>query len=229
MTDENGLYYMRARFYSPEIKRFVNMDVLVGEVGVGQSLNRFAFVTGRPVSLVDPFGLAQEDLNRAIDIVKTFLPPIYNDQVQIKFGNTFKWWNPRHWLYQLRGESINGYTISGNPITILIDNNFSQNYFTHSIIDGRPLRVAQLRDLLEAVIHEYQHAFDYQRYWAEYYDWVIIRLTYRHRTIYSSSNFIANLFEKYMYLTEAEWQIVKDNMKQNSKQMTNKCYDSLLH
>ncbi len=57
MTDSNGLYYMRARFYSAEMKRFVNMDVLLGKVEEGQTLNRFAFVTGRPVNLVDPFGL----------------------------------------------------------------------------------------------------------------------------------------------------------------------------
>jgi RHS repeat-associated protein len=57
MTDLNGLYFMRARFYSPLIKRFVNRDVLVGDVLVGQSLNRFAFVTGNPVKWVDPFGL----------------------------------------------------------------------------------------------------------------------------------------------------------------------------
>lgn len=57
MSDDNGLYYMRARFYSPEIKRFVNQDVLLGSIADGQSLNRFAYVTGNPVSFVDPFGL----------------------------------------------------------------------------------------------------------------------------------------------------------------------------
>jgi RHS repeat-associated protein len=59
MTDGNGLYYMRARFYSPEIKRFVNMDVLVGRVSQGQTLNRYTYVTGRPVSYIDPFGLLE--------------------------------------------------------------------------------------------------------------------------------------------------------------------------
>jgi len=59
MTEGNGLYYMRARFYSPVVKRFVNQDVLLGNVSEGQTLNRYAFVTGRPVSLVDPFGLFQ--------------------------------------------------------------------------------------------------------------------------------------------------------------------------
>ena len=50
---------MRARFYSPEIRRFVNQDVLLGKVSEGQTLNRFAFVTGQQVSFVDPFGLAK--------------------------------------------------------------------------------------------------------------------------------------------------------------------------
>jgi len=58
MNDGNGLYYMRARFYSPEIRRFVNRDVLLGEVMVSNALNRFAYVNGNPVSLVDPLGLS---------------------------------------------------------------------------------------------------------------------------------------------------------------------------
>ncbi|RKZ81583.1 MAG: hypothetical protein DRR19_22005 [Candidatus Parabeggiatoa sp. nov. 1] len=57
MSDGNGLYHMRARYYSPEIRRFVNQDILLGSVSEGQTLNRYAFVTGRPVSFVDPFGL----------------------------------------------------------------------------------------------------------------------------------------------------------------------------
>ena len=57
MSDANGLYYMRARFYSSEIRRFVNRDILIGNVAEGQTLNRFAFVTGRPVSFIDPLGL----------------------------------------------------------------------------------------------------------------------------------------------------------------------------
>jgi RHS repeat-associated protein len=48
MTDANNLYYMRARFYSPEIRRFVNQDVLLGFVTDGQTLNLYAYVTGKP-------------------------------------------------------------------------------------------------------------------------------------------------------------------------------------
>jgi len=57
MSDGNGLYYMRARFYSPEIRRFVNQDVLLGNVDNGQSLNRYAYVSGDPIKYTDPYGL----------------------------------------------------------------------------------------------------------------------------------------------------------------------------
>ena len=77
MSDDNGLYYMRARFYSPEIRRFVNQDILLGDVFEGQSLNRFGFVTGQPVNLVDPFGLDGvdgEDVKLGMAISSLFIP-----------------------------------------------------------------------------------------------------------------------------------------------------------
>ncbi|MGN0402918.1 MAG: RHS repeat-associated core domain-containing protein, partial [Acetatifactor sp.] len=57
-TDANGLYYMRQRYYNPEIKRFVNQDVVRGSIGNSQSLNRYSYVQGNPVSYTDPFGLS---------------------------------------------------------------------------------------------------------------------------------------------------------------------------
>ena len=57
-TDENGLYYMRQRYYNPEIKRFINQDILTGSLSDSQSLNRYSYVQGNPVSYTDPFGLS---------------------------------------------------------------------------------------------------------------------------------------------------------------------------
>ncbi|MEF2967372.1 RHS repeat-associated core domain-containing protein [Paenibacillus sp. M1] len=56
MTDPNGLYYMRARYYDPELKRFLNRDVILGDLTDGQTLNRYAYVNGDPVGYVDPLG-----------------------------------------------------------------------------------------------------------------------------------------------------------------------------
>ena len=57
VTDGNGLIYMRARYYSPEMKRFVNADIIPGKLSNAITLNRFAYANGNPVSFVDPFGL----------------------------------------------------------------------------------------------------------------------------------------------------------------------------
>ena len=52
---------MRARYYNSDIKRFINQDIKVGDIGSSQSLNRYAYCEGNPVSLVDPFGLCKEN------------------------------------------------------------------------------------------------------------------------------------------------------------------------
>ncbi|MBR4085962.1 MAG: RHS repeat-associated core domain-containing protein [Lachnospiraceae bacterium] len=57
-TEENGLYYMRQRYYNPQIKRFINQDILTGSLDNSQSLNRYSYVQGNPVSYTDPFGLS---------------------------------------------------------------------------------------------------------------------------------------------------------------------------
>ena len=57
-TDANGLYYMRARYYNVSIKRFLNQDVVNGAITNSQSLNKFSYVQGNPISLTDPFGLS---------------------------------------------------------------------------------------------------------------------------------------------------------------------------
>ncbi len=58
VTDDNGLIYMRARYYSPEMKRFINTDVVAGGISNAITLNRFAYANGNPVSFIDPFGLS---------------------------------------------------------------------------------------------------------------------------------------------------------------------------
>ncbi len=58
MTDNNGLYYMRARYYNPDTKRFINQDILTGSISDGRTLNRYAYVNVNPISLTDPFGLS---------------------------------------------------------------------------------------------------------------------------------------------------------------------------
>lgn len=51
--DPNGLHYMRARFYSAELRRFVNAD----PIGFAGGLNWYAYANSNPVMLNDPSGL----------------------------------------------------------------------------------------------------------------------------------------------------------------------------
>lgn len=53
LDGETGLYFMRARYYDPQLARFISED----PVGVGGSDNLFAFVANDPVNGNDPLGL----------------------------------------------------------------------------------------------------------------------------------------------------------------------------
>jgi RHS repeat-associated protein len=52
--DGNGLFYYRARYYDPVLKRFVSED----PIGLEAGPNFYAYVNGDPVSFIDPLGLA---------------------------------------------------------------------------------------------------------------------------------------------------------------------------
>lgn len=52
-NDGNGLYYYRARYYAPELGRFISSD----PIGLLGGINTYAYVDGNPESRVDPSGL----------------------------------------------------------------------------------------------------------------------------------------------------------------------------
>ena len=59
---EVELLYLRARYYQPEIGRFVTKDPWAGNVDQPGTLNRYMYVTNNPVNHTDPSGLqAQYD------------------------------------------------------------------------------------------------------------------------------------------------------------------------
>ena len=68
VTDDNGLIYMRARYYSPELRRFINADIIAGEIFNAVTLNRYAYANGNPVSNIDPFGLSAERGNSSVEM-----------------------------------------------------------------------------------------------------------------------------------------------------------------
>ena len=84
VTDDNGLIYMRARYYSPELRRFINADIIAGEISNAATLNRYAYANGNPVSNIDPFGLSAErgDSNQGQFILVLYDPEEFSMQAE---------------------------------------------------------------------------------------------------------------------------------------------------
>ena len=50
--DATGLYFYRARYYNPQVQRFISED----PIGVRGGINKYAYVGNNPTSLTDPSG-----------------------------------------------------------------------------------------------------------------------------------------------------------------------------
>ncbi len=56
LDDSTGLYFYGARYYDPEIGRFITPDSIVQAPSDPQSLNRYSYCRNNPLNLVDPTG-----------------------------------------------------------------------------------------------------------------------------------------------------------------------------
>ena len=61
VDEENGLNYIRARYYSTRRGRFISKDPLTGNDNDGQSLNRYVYALNNPVRLIDISGLSAHE------------------------------------------------------------------------------------------------------------------------------------------------------------------------
>jgi RHS repeat-associated protein len=53
---DTGLLYLRARYYSPSIGRFISLDSYLGQANDPMSLHRYLYCRGNPLVWVDPSG-----------------------------------------------------------------------------------------------------------------------------------------------------------------------------
>lgn len=72
-NDGTGLYYYRARYYSPTLKRFISED----PIGFAAGLNSYAYVDDDPLDDVDPSGLSRRSHSKkcgdVIDWIKKWV------------------------------------------------------------------------------------------------------------------------------------------------------------
>ena len=83
----SGLYYAQARYYMPEIGRFISEDPWPGDVAIPQTLNPYPYVLNNPLKYVDPLGLKPPH-ERGITINKHSRGPIANTTNSVIKKNT---------------------------------------------------------------------------------------------------------------------------------------------
>ena len=66
-----GLYYLRARYMSPALGRFLTMDPFPGSINDPGSLHRYLYTRNDPVNRIDPGGL--QDMEEYVDILEAIL------------------------------------------------------------------------------------------------------------------------------------------------------------
>lgn len=70
MDDKSGLFYMRARYYDPEVGRFITKD----PIGFDGGVNLYGYVGENPINFIDPSGLANV-LDAIWEFIKSFGAP----------------------------------------------------------------------------------------------------------------------------------------------------------
>jgi RHS repeat-associated protein len=56
LDEDTGLYFYEARYYDPEIGRFIQPDSIIPDHGNPQSYNRYSYVLNNPLRHIDPDG-----------------------------------------------------------------------------------------------------------------------------------------------------------------------------
>jgi len=62
-TDTDTLYFMMTRYYSPEMRRFISQDTVVGSIASVLSTNQFIYAVNNPIILIDFDGEKPKTLN----------------------------------------------------------------------------------------------------------------------------------------------------------------------
>ena len=98
---ETGLYYMRARYYDPKIRRFISED----PIGLAGGINVYAFASGDPLNRSDPTGLA--------DCKWVNYPGAYVMSYDVYNGNHAIWTEAARMEYECQEETAHRWTNPG--------------------------------------------------------------------------------------------------------------------
>ena len=102
--DANGLTYLRARYYNSGDGRFISRDTWSGDYKRPLSLNRWGYVEGNPVNLVNPTGMKPGDSKYCVplsgidrqycnNIVRGLNPELKLTEAQYRWFDWLTWSN----------------------------------------------------------------------------------------------------------------------------------------
>jgi RHS repeat-associated protein len=88
---ELGLYFYNARYYDPDLGRFISADTIVPQPGNPQDWDRFSYVQNNPINFYDPSGHCYDMVDgqlspRCQAYWKEYSPEIIKSQLSRKFG-----------------------------------------------------------------------------------------------------------------------------------------------
>ena len=87
-TNDLGLIYMNARYYMPEIGRFISADTIVPEPANPQSYNRYSYSFNNPVNYTDPTGHCTTNYEAGSQDLETCLSA-WNSVANFLYGASF--------------------------------------------------------------------------------------------------------------------------------------------
>lgn len=128
---ETGFYYLRSRYYDPQVRRFINMDDVTMLQYKNIDVNLYAYCYGDPINISDPNGMAGikaavfsiEDFSDKTDILclniyqytkgtATIYYDKMNNDYKEKRDKFVQWWN------KLNGINIVFLAMHGNPTSV---------------------------------------------------------------------------------------------------------------
>jgi RHS repeat-associated protein len=149
-NDGTGLYYYRARYYNPQLGRFLNEDPL--RFG-GGDVNLFAYANNNPINFTDPSGL----LSAGLPAPPGCLPPLDKRE---KYTGRFV----REALCSLDFlPAVGGVNISGKVLKHVMEKHFPGATVEGGSIFGQGEKIADLLQNIESVAPVVQPNGNFQR------------------------------------------------------------------
>ena len=85
---ESGLYYMKGRYYDPEVGRFLSPDPAAGHLEIPMSLHPYIYALATPTVYIDPDGREVRVLDeQSLELIKSTLPAALQDAAKVGDDN----------------------------------------------------------------------------------------------------------------------------------------------